>query len=222
MKAFIISYNRLTSTKKLAEDLTAAGCESILIDNGSSYPSLLEWYQTCNYQVHFLKGEHKSLWESGLINRYNERHYIVTDHDLDISQVPLDFVDYLMRGFENPTVVKSGLSLRIDDLPENEFTKEVKAWETKFWQPLRNGFYLADIDTTLAIYDHKRLRPDNFFRAVRSAAPYSARHLPWYNEENISEEEQYYMEHLGQNGYWTRKYMEHFLNKETTNNETNI
>lgn len=222
MKAFVIMFNRLTCAKKLCEDLTVSGCEVILIDNGSSYQPLLDWYKEGNYPVHYLKGGHKSLWESGLIEKYNESHYIVTDHDLDISKVPHDFVDFLMKGFDDPTIVKSGLSLKIDDLPKNDFTKGVINWEKNFWNKPRdkNGFYLAEIDTTLAIYDRDRLNINDFFRAVRSPPPYSARHLPWYNEENISEEEQYYFDHVDIYGYWTTQYIELFIKKkknETTN-----
>ena len=200
----------------MCENLAAAGCEVICVDNGSTYPPLLEWYNEGHYPVHYLKGGHKSLWESGLINQYNDKHYIITDHDLDISNVPVDFVEHLMRGFENKTVVKSGLSLKIDDLPVNAFTKEVINWERNFWNKPRekNGFYLAEIDTTLAIYDRDRLNafPD-FFRAVRSAPPYSARHLPWYNEEEISKEENYYFNHVDTYGYWTGIYFKNYIQK---------
>ena len=198
MKAFVIMFNRLTSPKKLCRQLVKGGCEVILIDNGSTYQPLLKWYKDCPYKVHLLKeGGHKSLWESGIINEYSDRYYIVTDHDLDLTGVPKDFISVLMKGFENPNIVKSGLSLRIDDLPDNEYTKEVIEWESRFWKTRQdnNGFYFSDIDTTLAIYDRERMPDINinqWFSAVRSPAPYSARHLPWYNEEPLSNEENYY------------------------------
>lgn len=211
-------FNRLTWPKALCEQLSDVGCEVILVDNESTYPPLLEWYKKCPYKVHFLPDTlgHKSLWKSDLIDQYKDEYYIVTDHDLDLSQVPKDFIEVLTKGFQND-VVKSGLSLKIDDLPVNSYTNEVISWETKFWQTPRdaNGFYFSDIDTTLAIYKRDRVplaaQGDRFFRAVRSPEPYTARHLPWYNTpETITEEEIFYMNNLKSCGYWTLKYKEHW------------
>lgn len=102
MKAFVISFNRITVTREMCEYLADNGCEPILIDNGSSYPPLLEWYKTCPHKVHMMPAGsgHRSLWQSGLINQYPDEHYIVTDHDLDLSGVPGDFVDVLFKGLE--------------------------------------------------------------------------------------------------------------------------
>jgi hypothetical protein len=83
-----------------------------------------------------------------------------------------------------------------------------KNWEKKYWERQRdkNGFYLSEIDTTFALYDRNREykdfpQGDDFFRAVRSPLPYTAKHLPWYNTpENISDEELYYIKSTGT--YW--------------------
>lgn len=214
MKAFIISYNRLTPLKKMCDFLYTNGCEPIIIDNASTYPPLLEWLSNCPYEVHLrtTNGGHQVLWNE-LPHLITERYYIVTDHDLDISAIPTDFVKHLMNGLRLfPQVMKAGLSLSLDGLPENEYTKEVINWERKFWETeLRNGFYLSDIDTTFALYDSQRnfgkLPNDKFFKAVRSDKPYTAIHLPWYNTlENMSEEETYYLANTGT--YWAGKFKE--------------
>ena len=216
MKAFIIAYNRLTLLKNLAENLTHAGLEVVIIDNASTYPPLLEWYATNPYFIVRMDQNygHQVLWNQ-CPELITDRYYIVTDHDLDISGLPSDWVEHLRKGldlFQN--VIKSGLSLRIDDLPENEYTKEVIAWEKKYWErELKNGFYLSEIDTTLAMYDKTRnfgkLPNDRFFSAVRSDAPYSAIHCPWSNTKETIEndpEEQYYLSHTGT--YWAEKFRE--------------
>lgn len=222
MKAFIIMFNRLTWPKKLCADLEKAGCEVILIDNGSTYPPLLEWYKTCPYKIHYIKNlGSRSLWLSGIINQYSDRHYIVTDHDLDISEMPNDWIDVLMKGFEIQSITKSGLSLQIDDLPDNKFANEVKDFESRFWETMTGGYYSAPIDTTLAIYDRERMNgirfpfdfEDNshsrFFNALRSPKPYQAKHLTWYNTpDSITDEEKYYMAHIGNDGFWTRHFIE--------------
>lgn len=203
-------FNRLTWPKKMAEFLSDHGCEVVLIDNNSTYQPLLDWYSTCPYKVHRLKENlgHKCLYTSGILDEYKDRYYYLTDHDLDLSGVPSDFQDFLIKGLEDSEVIKSGLSLEIDDLPNNPYANIARDWETKFWQTQqdKNGFYSSAIDTTFALYDREREYPefpsgDFFFRAVRAPRPYTARHLPWYNTPgNISEEELYYIKSTGT--YW--------------------
>jgi hypothetical protein len=204
-------YNRLTYPKRMAEFLSDTGCEVILIDNNSTYQPLLDWYKKCPYRVYNLNQNlgHKAVWTSGIINKYSDEYYVVTDHDLDLSSIPNDYVEFLHKGFiDNPDIIKSGLSLKIDDLPVNDYSKKVKEWEINYWtRPIdSNGFYRSEVDTTFALYDRKREysgfpEGDSFFKAVRSPFPYTARHIPWYNTpDNISEEEMYYISKTGT--YW--------------------
>lgn len=218
MNCFVIMFNRLTWPKELCQHLIGAGLTPILIDNNSTYGPLLDWYEgECPYKVHRIDVNcgHQVLWKSGLINKYRDRYYIVTDHDLDISRVPRDFVLQLYEGLNfYPNVIKAGLSLEIKGLPDNPFAREVVGWETKFWETKKeNGFYLSDVDTTLAMYDRERdfgeLPNNKFFSAVRADRPYTAKHLPWYNTPEFlaeNEEERYYQEHTST--YWAEKYKE--------------
>ncbi len=212
-------FNRLTWPKQLAQDLTERGCEVILIDNGSIYPPLVEWYKNCPYKVHYLPHTfgHKSLWQSGIINQYSDENYIVTDHDICIKDTPADFVSVLTNELYKTNRIKAGLSLAIDDLPINDFTAEVKKWESKFWltEQTGRGFYYSDIDTTLAVYSKRRIElidteSDSFFGAVRSPKPYTAKHMPWYNiPGSLSEEEQFYADNIRRCAYWTRKLIDY-------------
>jgi hypothetical protein len=162
---------------------------------------------------------HLSFWLSGISETYKDRFYFLTDHDLDLSQIPDDFVDVLFKGLENPKKpLKSGFSLKIDDLPDNTYANQVRDWEYKFWNSNRdiNNFYESDIDTTFALYDKEREYPDlpygsDFYNSVRSPSPYTARHLPWYNTpENIDEEEIYYLRDATNASYWADKFNKNF------------
>lgn len=213
MKTFVITFNRYTWTRKLCEDLADVGLEVIMIDNGSTYLPLIEWQEDCPFTVYRMKRNygHKVFWEANLDKSYTDENYIITDHDLDISQVPKDFVDVLTQGLALHDVVKCGLSLEIDDLPDNEYTQKVKEWEGKFWEtPRIKGYYASDIDTTLAVYSRDKLsKINNFFSALRAPKPYTARHLPWYNElDKISEEEKFYINSSVSCGYWNNKFKE--------------
>lgn len=216
MKCFVIAYNRLTWLKNICEYLADTGMEVIIIDNNSSYKPLLSWYDRCPYTLWRAAENigHLVYWKSIGGRTLEDRYYCVTDHDLDLSEIPKDYISVLMEGLEkNPDVTKCGFSLRLGDLPGNDFTKKVIEWEKKFWKTKGNGFYQADIDTTFALYDKERdfgrLPPEGnkFFHAVRSPEPYTARHLPWYlTPEDIlnNDEERYYLEHS--NTYWGGKF----------------
>lgn len=215
MNAYIISFNRLTPTKAMAEYLADHGIEVVIVDNCSTYQPLLDWLETCPHKVHRLpkvtENHHKTPWTFGVIYP-KESHYLVTDHDLDLSNIPSDFLEVLFTGLENQSVIKAGFSLELEDLPRNEYTHKVAKYESKFWQAPKdvNGFYLADIDTTFALYDAERTRANfetGFFKAVRAPRPYTARHLPWYNTpENLSEEEKFYLNSIGNTGHWCHEY----------------
>lgn len=220
MRVFIIMYNRLTWPLAMCEYLSDTGCEVVLVDNASTYPPLLEWYKNCPYKLIRMDKNwgHQVVWKSGLINDYDDEFYCVTDHDLDLSNIPVDYINVLHKGLEAfPDVVKSGFSLEINDLPSNKFTKEVVNWENKFWQSSQKGIYLhSNIDTTFALYDKKRdfgpLPPEGnrFYWAARSARPYTAKHLPWYiTKENMNEEEQFYQDNT--HTYWSQKLKESWM-----------
>ena len=219
--AFVIMFNRLTWPMAMCEFLADNGCEVVLVDNGSTYQPLLDWYGECPYKLHRLppinEGAHKTPWTSGIIESYGSKRYIVTDHDLDLSNVPSDFLDVLKSGLEPSSAIKCGLSLKIDDLPENELTKRVLRIESGYWGKANDaGFYHAPIDTTLALYDAERTRGCNdktFFNALRTPNPYTARHLPWYNTpENLTSEERFYLQSIKNNGFWSHEYKRIFGN----------
>ena len=221
INCFIVMYNRLTYPKNMAEFLSDNNVNVILIDNNSTYQPLIDWYDNeCKYKVYRLKENlgHKCLYKSGIIDEYKDQYYMLTDHDLDISNVPVDFVDVLIKGFSNPGIIKSGLSLEVNDLPQNDYAKKALDWEMKYWnRPIdSNGFYESEIDTTLALYDRTREysgfpESDKFFQAVRSPRPYTARHLPWYNTpDNINDEEMYYINST--ETYWLGHFKDIFRN----------
>lgn len=212
IKAFIIMYNRLTIPKKLAENLADTGCEPILLDNSSTYPPLLEWYKSCPFKVHTFKQRYgeRVFWDSKLFDEYNDEYYIVTDHDLDISNVPADYTEMLIKGLANPDITKCGLSLDIDDLPDTPYGKDVIGCELGYWGDKDFlGNYIAGVDTTFAMYDRKRQTPgwdhgDKFYYGSRLPKPYTAKHMPWYlTEESFAsnEEEKYY--HTGCTNFWS-------------------
>jgi hypothetical protein len=198
---FINCRDRLTPLLALLDYLERAGCEQIyLLDNGSTYPPLLEYYEQSPHTViRFGENRHrKSLWRDGLLDELGVRGpYVFSDPDtVPIEECPLDAIDYFAEVLDRyPGYKKVGFGLRIDDLPDHFRLKaEVIAWESRFWQRLiAPRLYEAPIDTTFALYRDPEHAPR---AAIRTGYPYLVRHTTWYlDSADPPEEHRYYTEH---------------------------
>lgn len=205
---YVNVFNRLTTTRALCHQLTERGACVTIIDNASDWPPLLDWYSDCPYDVVWLKenlGQHAP-WLCGVIAQDAVEVYGVTDCDLDLDGVPMDLFERLQSGLNRAGIMKAGVSLRIDDLPEWQW--RVKEWESKFWrQRLSAEWYRAPIDTTLALYrgstDHSTCMKVIGVPSIRSADPYTARHVPWYLDcEALDAENRHYFETANAANSW--------------------
>jgi len=194
--------DRLSCLEQLLSWLEGMGQNEIwLCDNASTFPPLVKFLETTKHNVvynNFNLG-HRAPWLSGLVPKLgNEKYFIISDPDIvPDTNTPSDVLklfEYMLQS--NPKIDKVGFSLRIDDLPDHFMHKsDVITWETQFWQNIYcPGYYKAPIDTTFAMY-----RPGSGHQngnSLRSAPPFTARHLPWYQDStNLSEEDAYYIEH---------------------------
>lgn len=212
---FINVFNRLVTTRTLADQVAKLdGARPVLIDNDSTWEPLLEWYEDCPYDVIRLRENlgHHAPWLCGAISNDHAPHYVVTDCDLDITDVPLDALERLREPFDwDQRPSKVGLGLRIDDLPP--WQNVVKEWESRWWlkpvSPARR-FYWAAIDTTFAMYaretPHARAMKVVGVPSVRAGEPYVARHVPWYLDgENLDEENANYFATASRSNSWKPK-----------------
>lgn len=202
--------------KRLVAWLLSMGMKKItIVDNQSSYPPLLAFYEemkdriTVDTQV--MNIGPRGWWALGNHMKI-DTPYIYSDCDVVPSfDCPQDVIEKLLGvlGTQEPPVGdvhggrKVGVSLRTDNLPDC-FTKKdmVIKWESGFWNPDRRvdptltyglPVFSADVDTTFAMY-HPR-QPFTY-TALRTDAPYSFEHIPWYNDEaNPTEEDKFYREH---------------------------
>jgi len=199
----VIINNRdlVTWTKALAlqiSELDDVG-EIIILDNASTYPQLLDWYDTCSYRIERLSNNlgHKAPWISGLVGELCDRgapYYVITDPDLDISGVPKDCISKLIEGLEMNNMEKCGLSLNFE-LSNHESP----------WYKLRRGFdkhrvanadiglcgvLKTPVDTTFAVWS-----PELQAHAILGGMlwkPYQARHIPWeYSLTDIKADPEY-------------------------------
>jgi hypothetical protein len=206
--------NRYTYLIKLIEWLEDAGMENIIIlDNDSTYPKLLEYYDITKHRVVRL-GEnvgHLALWKSTVYDEFKWQHYIYTDPDVvPVASCPKDMPEYLLKQLKKyPSIEKIGLGLKIDDLPDHyRNKKEVIEWEKQFWKKIvERGIYDAGVDTTFALYRPYTNGAKWVAPAYRTDEPYMAHHMPWYeNTADPGEENLYYMKHARQGAsHWTNK-----------------
>lgn len=201
MNCYITVWNLLSPLPQLVDDIRRFGAKPIIVDNASTYPPLVEWLnRQTRIPVIRMAANYgpRAAWSLGIDK---QECYIVTDGDLELSEIPDDALDVLIEGFSvAPSIHKVGFSLRIDDLPPGgPLTDAVRDWEARYWQrPIGNRYFDAEIDTTFAVYDSTR--PGNAYGpALRTAPPYTARHLPWYwTQENLTGEIRYYLKALSQ------------------------
>ena len=202
--------NRLTTLRHLVARLEAAGAQRIIVlDNGSTYPPLLEYYRGLPHAVHLLGANlrYVALWETRLFDTVGRSFFVYTDPDVvPTEECPDDFLAVFHEALcRHPDLDKVGFALRVDDLPAHSSARErVRAYEARFWRDRIDArLFRAPIDTTFALYRPGR-RGGWWLRAARTAPPYVARHLPWYVDPAVeTEEERYYRAHAEQSTHWT-------------------
>lgn len=206
--------NRLTFLKKLIESLEGKGYTNIyIIDNNSNYQPLLDYYRTCKYKIFRLNNNvgYLALWKTDIYKQFFKDFYVYTDSDVVPTECcPDDFLHQFLEVMKSDkTLMKIGLSLNIDDLPDSfSMKQQVIDWETQFWQTESddNRFYIANVDTTFALYRPFMKGGASRLKMYRSKKPLSAYHMPWYNDsENLSEEEVFYIENAKTSTHWTKK-----------------
>jgi len=213
---FIICRDKVKDLKVLVNWFKANGFNNIcLVDNDSSYPPLLEYYDSIDCRVIKLMANlgAGSPWIRKVVQTLaKDSYYIVSDPDIaPIEECPSNAIEYFYELLQKyPQFEKVGFSLKLDDLPEcYQFRDEVITWEKQFYKnELEPSVYQSFIDTTLALYRPGSLRGVGR-PCIRVGYPYEARHMPWYsNSAELTDEEVYYREQCGdsaQHGTWGRE-----------------
>ncbi|WP_159474327.1 glycosyltransferase [Dyadobacter sp. 3J3] len=205
--------NRLTFLKSLIDFLETGDYRNIIIiDNNSSYEPLLSFYASCPYRIIRLDKNmgYNALEKIDLYNEVKSNYYVYTDSDVvPDANCPTDFLDYfykLLRQY--PLVQKVGFSLRIDNLPDHYKDKDkVIRWESQFYlKEIKTNLYSASIDTTFALHrPFSYISKRGIFSMIRTGAPYTAWHMPWYNDsDNFSSEEEYYINSVEIGTHWSK------------------
>jgi hypothetical protein len=209
----ILNKDRLEPIKMLVKSLKQRSYNNIVvIDNRSTYQPLLNWYKEENIDV-FYNDIPETLFDTGtfyrlafeirhpkFVNLVNT-HYVYTDSDVvPIDDAPEDFIEHMINVRNKYNVHKVGLSLKIDDLPDCNYSKIITKLEGDFWinrlQDSEYELYSAGIDTAFAVYA-PHSKPLISFDSIRMGYPHMAKHMPWYYDvDNLPEDEYYYVKNL--------------------------
>lgn len=212
----IINFNRLIDLERLISFLQMKGHKRIIIvDNNSTYKPLLEYYEQIQDTVIVERmGQnygHLVFWKrQDIFEKYSKGYYVVTDSDIYPNEdLPDDYMGRLMKLLDtNKNISKVGFALDISDIPDSYVLKEkVLRWESQHWKnKIDESLYLADIDTTFALYPpmvnplkNKHL----FFKGIRVSGPFLSKHMGWYVDSSAPSEEQiYYKKHANSSNNW--------------------
>jgi len=191
MKIYINNRDLLTWPREMATKLANEGHEVVFVDNASSYPPLLEWYNKCGLYVWRLVSNIGAYapWTLRSIQHLTEP-YVVTDPDLDISLVPVDWPSVLKEGLDRWTThTKCALSLDDTGIPSANPASKADGfiyypnghpdrWRTEIeFEGSKCSYFGHNTDTTFALYRPGVLPKIDGMSAGR---PYTARHLPWH------------------------------------------
>ncbi|MBJ8072622.1 hypothetical protein BWGOE4_23240 [Bacillus mycoides] len=202
----VIAFNNITYLKKMLNQLQEKKVEDENIwiwDNNSTFPPLLKFYEQISTKYNLMKNNENygpQFFTNPQVLNLLPDFFAVSDPDLYFNeQMPDDFLGYLKKLTIDLSVFKAGLALDIS--PDPNFNEELRAgfqctvrqWEQQFWLfPLRQynnpKVYKAHIDTTFAVYNKKFIN-NGFYDAVRVADDFTCKHLPWYKNNIISDEE---------------------------------
>lgn len=195
----VIVRDRVTVLRECLQALEASSydLDIHLVDHGSTWEPMLDWLHTAKYRLHWCGDRApRDLWDwDGLPQVVRDSRYVVTDPDV-VLDCPDDWLCRMADELDHD-VVKVGLGLRLDDLPDTALAKKAAGWEAPFWHARRNAqTFRAPVDTTLALYHPLTVEPRfRLFPAARMGAPYLARHLPWYATADTAEDS-YYRAHV--------------------------
>lgn len=213
----IINYNQLLYLKQLLNFLIKREFKNIIIiDNKSTFPPLLEYYNEIKKHVtiEFMEenyGHAVFFKDNNLQEKYGKGFYVITDADIVPNKdLPDDFIRQLLMHLKKHwrQINKVGFALRLDDVPEENILKEkILKWEEKFWQLKDSeGIYVAPLDTTFALYKPgypKRYDHISYLSAHRFANNFTAKHGGWYIDQNkMTEEQRFFIGTASKSSSW--------------------
>ena len=195
------SRNRLSYLKQMVDWLKVNPIVNLIIlDSGSTYPPLLDYYKTLDCRVVMLGKNygHTALYSWGGHYNLNSQYFIYSDPDLmPREDCPKDLIQHLLAlKKEHFLFNKIGVMLETSDIPNYyKHKSEVLRIHKNYCHNRFKNCFVSHVDTTFAMYDIEREAGKAHLKreCLITDRPYVLRHLPWYvDTNNLSEEDKYY------------------------------
>ncbi|QKF93543.1 interleukin-like EMT inducer domain-containing protein [Fadolivirus algeromassiliense] len=205
---YLIVYNYLYFTKNSIDQLKKYTKNIHIIDNNSTYPKLLEYYDN-EYEFFLEKMDSNYghlVWKNKL-GWQMPRYYIISDPDLQYNQnLPENFITTIRKLSDEHKKGKVGFALDLSDA--HLFYKydnyidgiSIKSFELKYWihkiEHPSLELYDANIDTTFCLVNREYYKDKD--DGIRIAGNYTCKHIPWYidwNNKLDNEEWEFYKKH---------------------------
>ena len=205
-------FNTVSYARHMIDQLTRLTMldRVIVCDNGSDYPPMIDYLNELSETCHVVFwGENKGpryYTENKEILLSMPEYFIVTDPDLILNEhMPKNFIDKMKRIVDMYGVSKAGCAIEIMDEEERSRffnADQVDRWESNYWTrkleqyPEVDDLYAAPIDTTFCLHNRDKFAQEiDFARmtcntsAIRIAGRFTCRHMGWWAEQPLSEEE---------------------------------
>ena len=215
----INSFNQFTHLKNIIEKFINNGfCNIYVIDQGSSYPPLIEYLSSVNANLPqvlpiYLQKNNGPRWflEQSLHEMFASECVIFTDPDMVFDELSENFVSRLLQLSHKYQIAKVGSALSLTNVNDSTIKFEEKQynvheWESQFWTaPIEENVYSAAIDTTFHLFNKKYYANGLFYRALRVAGDgFEMQHAPWMiNDPMPAAEKNFYKQSKTTWGWWT-------------------
>ena len=188
----IICYNNHKYVDNTIRQITAKNpnyfWNIIIMDNASTNPDTIKYLGSTSVRV-FRNKINQGPWVN---HHYNAEFFqtlpkmhILTDADLQFNNdLPVNFIDDMVAVLNYTNAFIVGFALKRDDCELQYGGKSVFEYEAPFWEKRiphpTYELYDAGVDTTFGLRNHS-----GNGMSVRMAGNFTARHLPWYKEDNV-------------------------------------
>lgn len=191
---YLIVYNLLFFTKRSVEQLKSYTKNIHIIDNKSTYPKLLDYYDTeYKYFLHKMSINHgHNVWRKEMFWQF-PKYFAITDPDLEFNKnLPSDFLFTLKTLSDEYQKGKVGFALDLSDAylfyQDSSYMDlfTIENWEKQFWinkiDNTKYDLYDAQIDTTFCMINKEFLNEQNALDGLRIAGDFVCKHTPWYED----------------------------------------
>jgi len=211
---YVICFNRFHYITHMVAQLRPLTSSIRLIDNKSTQPSLLAYYESLRLDpivsVMRMDANRGHAVFRTLFDSF-PAVFALTDPDLRFrADVPLNMLEQLYQITEEFKIGKAGCALNISDslkiLPIRSRTGfMVRDWEKRMWSSPRSSrtgleCYHTGIDTTMAVVNKRWFTWQDKNAAIRVAGAFTALHMPWL--ERVDEDLEYMASKNKSSGWW--------------------